>query len=168
MLNFDAIKACSYFLPKSDTYSYAGIHLLPTAEAIRLEATDGHIAIRIEYTPEEIWADMEEAFYSLSQVKEYVRSKGYSTLENNPAAVRDYPDIEAVIPDEYGITDQPFGLGPLLLDKIVKASRALGQGNTPCVFSIKSSTSPAKITFSGEKKGVKFEVLIVLMPMRLQ
>lgn len=69
MLNFDAIKACSYFLPKSDTYSYAGIHLLPTAEAIRLEATDGHIAIRIEYTPEEIWADMEEAFYSLSQVK---------------------------------------------------------------------------------------------------
>ena len=127
----------------------------------RYVATNGHTLLVVEQEAD--GTDEGSGSYSLADLKEYVSSKGHSTLTDRSNDYGDFPDWESCVPTTAKAIDT-IGLSAKYLKMMADIGRFLKVGDL------------WKATFAGNREATLWEavepgeytrILFVIMPIRL-
>ena len=128
---------------------------------IRYVATNGHVLLVVELEEDNVSEGTED--YSLADLKEYVASKGYSTLTDRSADYGDFPDWEQCMPSTTSPVET-IGLSVKYLKMLADIGRFLQVGDTWKV-SLDGPLSPTM--WEPQDLGDFTRVSFIIMPIRL-
>jgi hypothetical protein len=127
----------------------------------RYVATNGHVLLVVEQ--EATGVDEGSGTYSLDDLKEYVASKGYSTLTDRSDDYGSFPDWQQCMPSTSSAVEET-GLSAKYLKMLADIGRFLKVGDT---WKVSFDGQLGPTTWEPQELGDFTRVSFIIMPIRL-